>query len=102
MEKTGITLRLTKTTRDQLNQAAHILRRTKSNIAEEALLEFFKEHRINGVYQLTLTSSKEVLLRLDDPPKVLEVADRNGVAPETVVKQYAERLQAPVRLVMED
>jgi hypothetical protein len=101
-EKIGTTLRLTKSTRDRLNQAAVILRRTKSQIVEDALADYFEEQGIGGAYQLTLTSERAVLLRLDDPPKVLDISERNGVSPEKIVKKYSEKLQAPVRLVLQE
>ena len=101
-EKIGTTLRLSAPIKDQLSQAALILRRTKSQIVEEALLDYFKKHGIGGAYQLTLTSKSAVLLRLDDPPRVLEVTERNGIPPDKIAKKYSEKLQSPVRLVVEE
>jgi hypothetical protein len=98
----GTTLRLEVSIHDQLDNAAHILRKTKAGIVEEALQDYFEKHDICSVYQLTLTKSNVVLMRMDDPPRILEVEERNGVSPDKVVQTYSKKLQSPVRLVVQE
>jgi len=98
----GTTLRLEESVHDQLDSAAHILRKTKAGIVEEALRDYFQKHNIYSVYQLTLTKRNVVLMRMDDPPRILAVEERNGIPPEKVVQAYSKKLQSPVRLVVQE
>lgn len=102
VNRRGTTLRLEESIHDRLDVAAHILRKGKAKIVEDALHDYFDKHGICGVYQLTLTKSNVVLMQMDDPPRILEVEERNGISPEKVVQAYSKKLQSPVRLVMQE
>ena len=100
--KRGTTLRLEEATHSLLDQAAHILGRTKSQIAEEALTAYFEEHEINCSYQLNLTPKSTILMKMVDPMQVVEVRNRNGVPPRELQRTYSERLRSHVRLVIQE
>lgn len=104
MEKKGTTFRLSHLRHEQLERAAYLLRKSKSQIVEDALAAYFLQHNLLGYYQLTVTRKNVVLLQITgtDEPRIVSITERNGTAPSTLADQYSLELHEPVRLVIQD
>ena len=100
--KRGTTIRLSQVTRERLQNASRILDESKCEIVEQALHDWFTTHNLIEGYQVNLTENSVVLLETGDQPRILEITERNGIPPQEVAQQYKEKLQAPVRLVIQE
>ena len=96
------TFRLTEEMTKQLKRSAYNLRKSQSAITEEALKDWFRKNGFGGIYQLHLTETNTVLIRTGDSPRIIEVAERNGVPPQEIADQYRKKLRAPVRLMIQE
>ena len=103
-DKKVTTVRLGEQTHEQLRRAAYVLDTSQSKVIEEALQEFFRTRNLTGGYQLTFTPDSVVLLHTsgENPPKVLEVRERNGVPPKEMAVAYTAKLGEPVRVIVQD
>lgn len=102
MERKSTNIRLSINTRDKLKHVAGILNKSQSDITEQALKDWFEKHNFTETYQVTLTETSVVLLETGDSPRILEVTERNGISPQEVAQNYKQKLQAPVRLVIQE
>lgn len=85
-----------------LKNASRIVDRSNSDIAEEALREWLVKNNLLETYQVTITESKVVLSKTGDGLQILEIIDLNGVPPQEIAQNYKRKLQAPVRLVIQE
>jgi hypothetical protein len=102
VERKSTNIRLSINTRDKLKHVAGILNKSQSDITEQALKDWFEKHNFTETYQVTLTETSVVLLETGDSPRILEVTERNGISPQEVAQNYKQKLQAPVRLVIQE
>ena len=98
------TVRLGTQTYEQLRRATYVLGTSQSKVVEDALQEFFRTRNLTGGYQLTFTNQSVVLIHTSgtNPPRVIEVHERNGISPAEIATKYTTKLGEPVRIVMQD
>lgn len=102
-DKYTTTVRFSERAGHQLKRLAVVLRKSQSQILEEAFSEYCKNHDLTGRFVLSVTPKHQVLLQQDDGGfKVLDVQDRNGMAPEEARQRYAIKLHSPVDLVIQE
>ena len=101
-DKRTTTVRLSEATLTQLQKAAYILKRSQSQVVEDALGEYFKAHGLQERYVVSVDGEYSVLIRVEgEQLEVVEVKQRNGVTPNALAERYAAQLHAPVTLVIE-
>jgi hypothetical protein len=100
--KQGTTLRLSPELKGMLKNASRVVDRSNSDIAEEALRDWLAKHKLLESYQVTVTKTNIILSKQGNDLQILEVSERNGVPPRETVLDYQRKLQAPVRLVIQE
>ena len=84
---------------DQLHQACSLLKRSQSQVVEEALGEFLKNHGLDARMQLSVVHGNAVLLRVQGPKiTVIDSKVMNGVPPKELAERYAVQYRMPVQV----
>lgn len=100
--KQGTTLRLSQELRGALRNASRVVEKSNSDIAEEALWDWLTKHNLLESYTVTVTKMNIVLSESGNELRILEVTERNGIPPQEIAQNYKRKLQAPVRLVIQE
>jgi Tol biopolymer transport system component len=101
-KKRGTTFRFDDEVWDQLGRATYRLQKNQNQIVTEALQDYFRKHKIEDAYCLSLTSDAVVLFAMTDPPTVLEATQRNGLSPRQIQAHYQDKYNRNIRLVLNE
>jgi predicted DNA-binding protein len=101
-DKSATTIRLSPPMKIYLKKATTVLMRSQSDIVEDALSEYLEKRGLLSEYQLNLTKDKVYLVKTGNPSYIIEETYRNGVSPSALQNQYQGKLQANVRLVIQE
>lgn len=100
--KKQLNVKVSKHVMSLVDKASYIKNRTKTQIVEEAILDYAIKHGISQRYQLNVKSGMLVLLKMEgDSVDIVEVEALNGVAPEVIAQRYASRFCQDVPLVID-
>ena len=101
-DRVTTTVRLSPETAEKLKVYSFAAHGSQTKLIEQALVEYFERHKLPERYQLNVTKDHTVLVRIEgEKASVVEVSQRNGVAPETIAERYASQLHSPVDLVLQ-
>lgn len=103
-DKKATTVRLTPDTKALLENAARLKKSSESAIAEQAIIEFCRNHGITHTrYMMRASNTCYVLVRQQgDQFEVLDQQIRNGVPIQAIRETYEGRFNSPVDLVIDN
>lgn len=101
-DKRASTIRFSAEAKSTLSNIARITQRSESQVAEDALLEYAKNHGFNTRYVMTSGPTCYVLIKQEgDHFFVVDQQVRNGVPLDKIRENYAAKYNSPVELFVE-
>jgi hypothetical protein len=99
-EKKATTIRLGADVKSQLARVSSLSRKSESQVVEDALKEYYKNHDWNRRYILNVTSKHIVLICLDgEYAQPVHVEDRNGESPREIQEKLAAKFNSVIELI---